>query len=179
MGGTTSRGTAGEPWFAEVRRRHPDVDVVLLEPEPRDAAPDPGPATADPRHVEQECARLSARCAEVAALPGTTPTAPRWVPGTAVGRAQHVVAHHAHVDESASRSALASLATSLADLDATPLPVPDGALALAATVPTSVGPVQVRALFAAELGRWSVTVTSPEVAVDPTELATLLDGGVA
>ena len=32
-----SRDTPLPPFFAAVRRRHPDVDIVLLPPEPRDA----------------------------------------------------------------------------------------------------------------------------------------------
>lgn len=42
-GGPEARHRACEPLFAEVRRRHPDVDVVLLPPEP--PPPSTGPVT--------------------------------------------------------------------------------------------------------------------------------------
>ena len=58
-------GPVGDPFFARVRRRHPDLDLVLLPPE----APDAGtPAVADPgaeealaddrASVEEEARRL-------------------------------------------------------------------------------------------------------------------------
>jgi hypothetical protein len=43
-----------DPFFAELRRRHPDIDIVLLPPEPppdeTDTAPDPA--------VVEELARI-------------------------------------------------------------------------------------------------------------------------
>ena len=38
-------GPVGDPFFARVRRRHPDLDLILLPPEAPDAA---APATAEP-----------------------------------------------------------------------------------------------------------------------------------
>ena len=179
MGGWASTGMAGEPWFAEVGRRHRDVDVVLLEHDAESTADVPDrPAAVDPGLVERECARLVTQCAEAAGLPDLEPTAPSWVPGVLAGTAQHVVGHHAEgVDGLQARSALGSLASALAGVGASPDPVPRGAQALRASVPTSVGAVRVSALHAPELGRWSVTVTSAEVLVDPETLPALLEGG--
>ena len=54
-------GPVGDPFFARVRRRHPDVDLVLLPPEPpeagRPARPEPGAEqalAADRAEVEAE-----------------------------------------------------------------------------------------------------------------------------
>lgn len=58
-------GPVGDPFFAQVRRRHPDLDLVLLPPEaadagtPRPAEPGAEEALADDRaSVEEEARRM-------------------------------------------------------------------------------------------------------------------------
>ena len=71
--------TPPDPLFAALRRRHPDVDLVLLPPEPPAPAhrdPRGDPAELDARLAEVGLAQERLRAATATSVPDLTPVAP-------------------------------------------------------------------------------------------------------
>lgn len=75
-----------DAFFAVVRRRHPDIDIVLLPPEAPPGSGPPPPDPADlagvPALVDDELARLWDDVADGLARPQVRS---RWTPGSATG----------------------------------------------------------------------------------------------
>ena len=152
-----SRDTPLPPFFAAVRRRHPDVDIVLLPPEQRAAEP-----AAEPGQREPATERQLANAFDLA-----TGTATKvWA--AAVGDGQVPDTRFAFGDDPASVTARARLA---GPLDGSPLVPLAAALTQdgwelayrAGDISQLVGrraTMHLSATYAAESGSFVVTATS-------------------
>jgi hypothetical protein len=85
-----STDVSEDPFFRVVRRRHPDIDIVLLPPEPpteppadpSDAVLDPADLAAVPALFDDELARLWDAVADGIERPEVRS---RWTPGSSTG----------------------------------------------------------------------------------------------
>jgi hypothetical protein len=172
------RDVSDDPFFGEVRRRHPDVDIVLLPPEPPD---DPAPAPVDPAALtgvavehDAQARALWSRVARGIELPaGTT----RWAPGSLTGTvARESLLAAEGVDPVTAAAALAGAARSL-DEDGWHVLEPDtGMPRVLAGRGEGAGRREVQVVHVEATGRYAVTSRGPSYAVAPARVRALLRG---
>jgi hypothetical protein len=108
-------GVAGDAFFGAVRRRHPDVDIVVL---PQTGPAEPSATEVDPADLDDLAARFDAEIielwAEVATGVARPATASRWVEGSVLGSvSREVLLAVEGVDAATAHQALAGAQRSL------------------------------------------------------------------
>ncbi len=172
------RDVSDDPFFGEVRRRHPDVDIVLLPPEPPDG---PAPTPVDPTALtgvaaehDAEARALWSRVAGGIDLPtGTT----RWAPGSLTGTvARESLLAAEGVDPVTAAAALAGAARSLGE-DGWHVLEPDtGMPRVLAGRGEGADRREVQVVHVEATGRYAVTSRGPSYAVGPARVRALLRG---
>lgn len=176
------RDVSDDPFFGEVRRRHPDIDIVLLPPEPPQAPEPPaGSAPVDPSVLttvavehEAEARALWSRVARGIDLPADTA---RWAPGTVTGTvARESLLAAEGVDPVTAAAALAGAARSLAEGGWHVLEPDTGMPRVLAGRGEGAGRREVQVVHVEATGRYAVTSRGPSYAVGPARVRALLLG---
>ena len=110
-----SGAVASDPFFGVVRRRHPDIDIVLLPQQPRDEQPgvrlEPADVVDVPARFDAELTSLLEDVARGLTLP---PVRSRWTPGPVTGSvAREALVAAEAVDAITATQALATAERSL------------------------------------------------------------------
>ncbi len=171
---------ADDRFFAEVRRRHPDIDIVLL---PQDLPPDPlasaGTAAAerieviDPVELAESLeADLVGLLPQVAPDIDTAAPAWRWGPGDRAGTvARKTLVAAESVEAVPGLTALSGAERALVAADWHVLVPPDG---IPRVLARRADGAQVQILYVEPRNRYAVTLRSPSYAVGRDVAADLL-----
>lgn len=90
MPNTETDAVAHDPFWSVVRRRHPDLDIVILPPEPAPVADSGLPARAPASFADLEVAEADDDWARLVGH-GMPVTARRWIPGPTGDSVRHTV----------------------------------------------------------------------------------------
>jgi hypothetical protein len=166
---------AGDRFFAEVRRRHPDIDIVLLPQEPpREDTSEEVPGPVDDAVAASLEADLEALLPLLAPDLGTPPPQWRWGPGDRTGTVarQSLVAVES-VAPVRGLTALSGAERALVGAGWHVLVPPDG---IPRVLAGRADGAQVQVLYVEPRGRYAVTLRSPSYAVGPGAATDLLRG---
>lgn len=165
---------AHDRFFAEVRRRHPDIDIVLLPQDPpRDDVAEPVPVDAETviESVEADLASLLPSLARD--LPTPLPEW-HWRPGDRTGSvARESLVATEDVEPVRGLTALSAAERSLVTAGWHVLVPPDGLPRVLAGRPDGA---QVQVLYVEPRSRYAVTLRSPSYAVGSDAAADLVRG---
>jgi hypothetical protein len=170
------REVSDDPFFAEVRRRHPDVDIVLLPPE---AAAPPAPPPVDPAALaavpvehDDETRDLWSQVARGIDVAQATA---RWAAGEVAGTVRREALLAAGgVDAVTAAAALAGAARSLEQAGWHVLEPDRGLPRVLAGHGEGADRREVQVVHVPATGRYAVTSRGPAYTVGPARVAALL-----
>ncbi len=175
-------GVSGDDFFGVVRRRHPDIDIVLLPQEPAADEPeervDPGDLVDVPARFEAELTALWAEVARGVTRPEVTS---RWTPGSVTGSvAREALLAAEGVDGVTATQALTTAERALA-ADGWHVLAPGTGMprVLAGRDGTPADPVrrELQVVYVAAQGRYAVTYRCGSYVVGPDASRALVGAG--
>jgi hypothetical protein len=178
LGGGLVDTITNDPFWSVVRRRQPDVDIVLLPPEPPPAGPSGQPPQDPAAFAEAESARVRAEWAQlVGERDEPTEEQSRWIPGPtpdSVARETTLVLEGA--DPVHAVAAVERAVASLTDAGWHLLVPPTGSPRVVAGRSEEIGRRELQLVFAHAAGRLVLRVSSAGCPVAPGQLRSLLGG---